>query len=404
MKRTLLSLGLFLMACSAFAQLPPPLVNAVAYWDSTATNPNDKMRGDSLAFFFHGNGIVDSILTYQVDSNGNYSLNQQTFFFNDNAGLLDSVLMIFGGGVYKMKDIYQHDSGGHITSIQSYVWFSSNWFPDGQMNYYYSSGRLDSAISIGLSGGTPQVQDRSVFFYDVSGKLIVTRSDNWDSSEWTPTDSFSITYNSNGFLDSIIGYENDSGSWVPNFLMKAKAYETNVNELWINHPTFHYLFYVNGQFFLLSPDPVFALYSKVMDGMREYEQYSFSSPSTRVFDYATTISRVGPYEEMVKDSAASNDVSTTYFRFYSPPTSLNKPSPEAFHGTMRQTASTIEITDTKPMVGVAIANPQGQVVWGRMTSGASTHQTVNIQHLPRGAYFLTLMYRDGRHATLSFVR
>ncbi len=254
-----------------------------------------------------------------------------------------------------------------------------------------------------MSGGTPQNQDRNIFYYNTGGKLTGFRADEWSGGQWDPTDSFFFTYHANGFLDSLLGYQY-AGTWLPSILLKASAYETNVNELWINHPAFHYLSSGNGYFSVDAPNPEDFLYSSLIDGTRQYDWYYFTSPSTRVFMQSTTLSRVGPYEEMIKDSVAPNNVSTAYYRFYTPPTGLNKPTPETFHGKMTQTASTIEVTDAKQIVGVVITNPQGQVVWGRMTSGASTHQTVHIQHLPRGAYFLTLIYRDGRHATLSFVK
>ncbi len=404
MKRMALFSGIIVLFSNfLWAQLPPPLVNAVTYWDTTASIPNDAMKGDSLVHFFHGNWQTDSFLIYQPDSGGNYTLRESVRYFwgSGSTKWPDSVIAV------TEKALYTHTASGNVEKLQYYYWTGATWYLSREKRYYYSSNNaLDSIIELVNLGGNLDSNSRTMFSYNSGGKLATVKSLKWDwnASQWKPEDSISLLYNgSNGRLDSILIFAYDQGTWQLGAKLKILAYESSGAPLFSNHPQYHNIGAGGGWLGADLPDPEDYLYAQVFDGITQYQSYVDMGSGTMTLLRTSTVSSVGPYEEKMTDSSAY-EITTVYYRFYQPPTGLNRPTPAAFKGQVRQTTTTIEVTDIRPIVGVAVANPQGQLLFGRIGSRPAPHQEVNIAALPAGSYFLTLMYEDGKYATISFVK
>ncbi len=421
MKKILLVTGLTLgLHFIGHAQQMPPLLHVVASFDTTNNQTrHDAFLQDSLHVFFHGNGVVDSVIafTYRVDS-ARWEFSTKSFVYYNSNGRVDSVVryqwrywdspMVWQRSY---KKTISYNAQGKPDTIMTYSYISNSYMPSERYIYHYVGGKLDSMEQdfynvLVYPPWTPFKRTRYTY---TNNRLTEILEYSYPDSAWYRDEKSTFTYNSAGRLQqwTMWGYDTATQQWDTNGYIIATAYETTKNELISNHPR-----YVDFWFFINSlsynkRNPEEALFPHLFDGVKGFRMYQVRSGGTYLY-LSRGISRLNGTQELWADTVyyvggPSFAAGYAVYTFAAPSTGVPTASDPVKAVRWRQTPNVLEVELSEPVQMAALMTPSGQVIHGMASSPATRYVRLSMAGLPAGTYMLQLINTKGEQTIHRFV-
>ncbi|MDX6747801.1 T9SS type A sorting domain-containing protein [Polaribacter sp. PL03] len=365
----------------------------------------DKLTSNIEEYYDGANWIISNKIEYTYDNNRNLTKSVDLYWqtsqwvksyasiytYNSNNKVIAETYENYdvNGNITGTQErtLNTYNSNGDLSQILNQTFLNSNWVNEGKFDLTYTSNRLSSAIGYEWNGSTwflgQEDSFRITFSYNSNGNVSVSKSDEWNGTNWVDSDRTIFTYDGNNRVIIDEGQIWNGTNWATDYKSEY-TYDANGNTV-----TEIESYLDNG---ILTVQPLVTITFDTTKLMS-----SFSHP----FRDKTGLDVLFPTFSVVNkiSGKSSTNSRTTYYYGNEPTASVSDFATLSFTAYPNPTKDFITIdTANSKVENIVLFNVLGRKVF------SSNKKELDIRNLSKGVYILKVKTTEGKIASKRIIK